>query len=102
MLRNADIVILKFVRLIIVVSRSSRRRWNLEVGELSDNACEVAFELGKRLDPERPVDELEELALEQIHLLQRDAAHVGQEVIPIEHIIVELGGEQDSCENKPI
>jgi hypothetical protein len=72
------------------------------VGELSEDSSEVEFELGLGLDPERPVDELQKLSLKQVHLLKRDAAHIGQEVIAIEDIIVELGGEQDSRENEPI
>ena len=42
----------------------------LNVGELSEDASEIAIELGLRLDPDGPVNELQELGLEQVHLLQ--------------------------------
>ena len=72
------------------------------VGELPEDALEVEAELGLGLDPERPVDEFEKLGLKQIHLLEADAAHEGQEVVAVEHVVVELWGEQNCWEDKPI
>ena len=65
------------------------------VGELPEDALIVEAELGLGLDPERPVDEFEKLGLKQIHLLEADAAHEGQEVVAVEHVVVELGCEQN-------
>lgn len=44
-----------------------------------------------RLDPETPVYESEKLSLEQVHLLQKDSADVGNEVVAVEDVIEELG-----------
>jgi hypothetical protein len=45
------------------------------------------------VNPELPVDEPEKLGLQKIHLLKVHAADVCDEMVPIEYIIVELGGE---------
>jgi hypothetical protein len=71
------------------------RGGDYNVGELPEDALEVEAELGLGLDPERPVDEFEKLGLKQIHLLEADAAHEGQEVVAVEYVVVELGGEQN-------
>jgi hypothetical protein len=65
------------------------------IGELPEDALEVEAELGLGLDPERPVDEFEKLRLKQIHLLEADAPHEGQEVVAVEHVVVELRCEQN-------
>ena len=42
------------------------------------------------VDPEAPVEIAQEGHLQQVQLLQGDAPDVRDEVVPVEHIVVEL------------
>ena len=46
------------------------------------------------VDPELPVQELEELPLQKIHFLNVDATDVGYEVVAVEDVVIKLGSEQ--------
>jgi hypothetical protein len=72
----------------------------LKVREVLEETSEIKFVfLG--IHPEAPVDELEELCLEQVHLLKMHAADVRHEVIAIEDVIVKLGCEEGGGQDKP-
>lgn len=44
------------------------------------------------LDPEAPVEVFQEGHLEQVQLLQGHTPDIGDEVVAIEYVVVELGG----------
>ena len=56
-----------------------------------DEAFEVEVVVSG-LDPEAPVEVLQEDHLEQVQLLQRHTPDICDKVVAIEYVIVELGG----------
>ena len=56
-----------------------------------DEAFEVEVVVSG-LDPEAPVEVLQEGHLEQVQLLQRHTPDICDEVVAIEYVVVELGG----------
>jgi len=56
-----------------------------------DEALEVEVVVGG-LDPEAPVEVLQEGQLEEVQLLQGHAPDIRDKVVAIEYVIVELGG----------
>ena len=65
----------------------------LDVLEVLQESFQIKIVFGG-LDPQPPVNELEELDFQQVHLFQVNAAHLGYEMIPIEDIIVKLGSQE--------
>ncbi len=63
---------------------------------------EVDLEFGHWLDPHPPVDELKEGGLEEVELLKAHTADVGYEVVAVEDVVVEFGGDEDRCEDQSI
>lgn len=63
----------------------------LKDSEVLKDALAVEVVLG-RFDPEPPVEETQELHLKKIHLIEVDSSYVGDEVVPVEDVVVELGG----------
>jgi len=92
LIRILLILLLRMLSLRLLLDLGLRDNY---IGELPEDALEVEAELGLGLDPERPVDEFEKLGLKQIHLLEADAAYEGQEVVAVEHVVVELRCEQN-------
>ena len=56
-----------------------------------DEAFEVEVVV-RGLDPEAPVEVLQEGYLEQVQLLQRHTPDICYKVVAVEYVIVELGG----------
>ena len=65
----------------------------LDVLEVLQESFQIKI-VFRGLDPQPPVNELEELDFQQVHLLQVNAAHLGHEMIPVEDIIVKLGSQE--------
>jgi hypothetical protein len=65
----------------------------LDVLEVLQESFQIKI-VFRGLDPQPPVNELEELDFQQVHLFQVNAAHLGHEMVPVEDIIVKLGSQE--------
>ena len=69
--------------------------------EVADYALAVDAVLALGIDPDLPVEEVQELALEQVELRQGDSPDVGQVVVPVEHVVVKLRGHKNGGKDEP-
>jgi hypothetical protein len=61
-----------------------------EDGEVLQDSSAIKLVLGG-VNPETPVEEAEKLGLQEVKLLKVHASDVGHEMVPVEHVVVELG-----------
>ena len=70
--------------------------------EVAEHALAVEPVLALGLYPDLPAEQVQELALEQVDLLQGDSPDVSQVVVPVEDVIVKLRGHKNGGEDESI